>query len=259
MAIGSFLQVEPGEGKQATQDSPERKGPRQGPVPSAAPFLMRPSTRVFLSQRLTPCPWILSCQGAARPFGGLVLTHAFPAETRPEIGLSVSPRVATWAARRAQLPMSSLPSPVTGKTEPGHPPLSPSVIGPTAPPAEAPLAASRALPVALLSPESYPLCSCHHFQLLSKPGGGWATLVRTCPAPAPLAATCRLPRPLPPLAPLLQDLPGLPCRERPLLLLNSPPHLAQPPHLGPTSACCPHLAPPSANLLWGLGLKCHQM
>lgn len=88
------------------------------PSLSAVSFLTPPRARAFLSPR--PCSqppaYVLGRQGAARPFVGPLVTHAFPAETELKIAPSILASVPTSPACHAHLCVSSLLAPVREKT-----------------------------------------------------------------------------------------------------------------------------------------------
>lgn len=100
--IRLLLQMKPREGEQMGQVNPERKGHRwpltkpagSCPCPLCSSFLMPPRVRAFLSQRLCPCltpARVLGCRGGgcSKAICGPLLTPISPAETRPEIALSI--------------------------------------------------------------------------------------------------------------------------------------------------------------------------
>lgn len=283
------------------QDNPERKGRRwplpnpagSHPCPLCCSFLMPLRARAFLSQRL--CPHlpparVLGCQGGRWQQGHCrpLLTPIFPAETRPEIALSIL----TTGSHLGRLPCSAVHVLSPTDERPRTPCLPFPRQSPVLPPpppylAEAPPAPPGVPAHLVAEPRKLP-----HRVLLPRPAsfGGPSSSSQAAPRPGPLraaalparvcgalslptshpgrlAATFSLQRPLPSLTPLLLDHPGLPttCRERPLHLANSPPLLAQPPPLLEVADSPPHHAPapPRSPLGWcplcvAQGLKHHQ-
>ena len=295
--IRSLLQMEPREGKQVGQDNPERKGRHwplakpagSHPCPLCCSFLMPLRARAFLSQRLCPrlpLARVLGCweggwqQGHCGPF----LTHISPAETWPEIVLSIL----TAGSHLGRLPCSAVHvlsrlicrgQDWSHACHASHFPVSHLSCHPPPPSlAEAPLAAPG-VPAHLVAeprklphrvPSSWPASfggPSSSSQAVLRPGplraaslparvcGAFSLPAQVCGAfslpashPGPLAAMFSLQRPLPSLTPLLLDHPGLPttCRERPLHLLNSPPLLAQP-RLLLKVADSPHIHAPAPS------------